>query len=373
MSAARQKFKVGVFTSAALLIATVAVFLIGDNRRMWDRKMTYHAKYDDVVGLRAGSVVRMGGVDIGTVTSVSHAESATDSKIYVELSIARREAVRVRKGSIARVVNKGLLGDKMVDVTAGPPTEPALPDGAFIPTEEPMDIGKAFSKFESMADKADKTLDNVEKITTQLGDPKLTEDLKGTVSSLRIIFDGVANNKNGAAHKLIFDEEEAKRVDRLLINLESATGQLSGAAADVHQITTQAKTGPGLVHTMVYDEATAKSASGVISELNQNLAAIRTGNGLLHSLVYGDDKTQRVMGNVNAMSDDLRVIVANMRAGKGTIGALLVDPSVYEDIKSIVGNVERNQVLRALVRYSIKKNEEAPKVEVKAPDPAPKK
>ncbi|MCA9590340.1 MAG: MCE family protein, partial [Myxococcales bacterium] len=108
MSAARQKFKVGVFTSAALLIATVAVFLIGDNRRMWDRKMTYHAKYDDVVGLRAGSVVRMGGVDIGTVTSVSHAESATDSKIYVELSIARREAVRVRKGSIARVVNKGL-------------------------------------------------------------------------------------------------------------------------------------------------------------------------------------------------------------------------------------------------------------------------
>ena len=64
------------------------------------------------------------------------------------------------------------------------------------------------------------------------------------------------------------------------------------------------------------------------------------------------------MGNVSAMSDDLREIVANMKAGRGTIGALLVDPSVYEDIKSLVGNVERNQVLRALVRYSIKQNEE---------------
>ena len=69
------------------------------------------------------------------------------------------------------------------------------------------------------------------------------------------------------------------------------------------------------------------------------------------------------MKNVDAMSDDLRAIVANLRAGKGTLGALLVDPSIYEDIKSLVGNVERNQVLRALVRYSIKQDE------LKAPPP----
>ena len=60
------------------------------------------------------------------------------------------------------------------------------------------------------------------------------------------------------------------------------------------------------------------------------------------------------------MSDDLREIVANVKAGRGTIGALLVDPTIYEDIKSLVGNVERNQVLRSLVRYSIKQTEEQP-------------
>ena len=70
---------------------------------------------------------------------------------------------------------------------------------------------------------------------------------------------------------------------------------------------------------------------------------------------------------IGAMSDDLREIVANVKAGRGTVGALLVDPSVYEDIKSLVGNVERNQVLRALVRYSIKQNEEQkPHAEVKS-------
>ena len=49
--------------------------------------------------------------------------------------------------------------------------------------------------------------------------------------------------------------------------------------------------------------------------------------------------------------------------GKGTLGALLVDPTVYEDIKSAVGNVERNEVLRALVRYSIKADEKRPAAE----------
>ncbi len=67
------------------------------------------------------------------------------------------------------------------------------------------------------------------------------------------------------------------------------------------------------------------------------------------------------------MSDDLRAIVANVKAGRGTLGALLVDPSVYEDIKTLVGNVERNQVLRALVRYSIKQNEARPHADVTEP------
>ena len=103
--------------------------------------------------------------------------------------------------------------------------------------------------------------------------------------------------------------------------------------------------------------------------LARTLKGIREGNGPAKSLIYGDDKSQELMGNLNAMSKDLRQIVAGVRAGKGTVGALLVDPSVYEDIKMVLGNVDRNKAVRALVRYSIKQDETRPKVEVK--DPAP--
>jgi len=114
-------------------------------------------------------------------------------------------------------------------------------------------------------------------------------------------------------------------------------------------VTARARSGPGLVHTLVYDDQLGASTTGTMVELNKSLVALRTSNGLGHAILYGDDSTQHVLGNVSAMSDDLREIVANMKAGRGTLGALLVDPSVYEDIKVLVGNVERNQVLRALV------------------------
>lgn len=368
MTAKGRSLKVGGFVFAAFVLATIAVFLIGENRRAWDRKMTYHARFNDVVGLKAGSAVRMGGIDVGSVSDVAHSEKAEDGQIYVTISVARNEARRVKPDTLARVVNKGLLGDKMIDLSGGDPKLPAAPDDSFIRSEEdPSDMGKAIEKMTEVAKKADQTMDAIKKTSEQLADPQMAEDIKGSVKSLRAILDGVANNKEGAAHKVIFDADEGRRIDHILGNLDSASANLAAVSADAREVTARAKSGPGLVHTLVYDEQLGTSTTGTMVELNKSLTALRTSNGLGHAIVYGDDSTQHVMGNVSAMSDDLREIVANMKAGRGTLGALLVDPSVYEDIKSLVGNVERNQVLRALVRYSIKQNEGRPHADVKDP------
>ncbi len=368
MTAKNRSLKVGGFVLVAFVLATAAVFLIGDNRRAWDRKRTFRARFTDVVGLRVGSAVRMGGIDVGTVADVSHAANAEDAKIYVTVSVARNEAGRVRPDTIARVVNKGLLGDKMIDLQGGDASLEPAGDGSFIKSEEdPSDMGKAIEKMSDIARKADLTMDAVRKTSEQLADPQMAEDIKGSVRSLRAILDGVVNNKQGAAHKVLFDAEEGSRIDHILGNLDVASASLASLSADAREITARSKNGPGLVHTLVYDDQLGASTTGTMVELNKSLAALRTSNGLGHAVIYGDDSTQHVLGNVSAMSDDLRQLVANMKAGRGTLGALLVDPSVYEDIKSLVGNVERNQVLRALVRYSIRQNEARPQASVTEP------
>lgn len=371
--------RVGLFVLFGIVLSGIAVFTIGENRRAWDRKVVYHAAYEDVVGLKPGSVVRMGGLDIGTVTAVEHKpQNVDDTKVYVTLSIVREETGRVRQGMLATIDGKGLLGDKMVQLRwdkaradallkEGKDPNALVPPEGWLATAPPGDpIGDATK----VAADARVVMKDLQRAVEGIADERFKEDLHGTMSSLRLILDGVAL-RDGLAHKVIFDPEEGRRVDAILQNLQTSSANLAKVTSDARDLTSQIKTGPGLAHAVVYDDALAKSTTGTLDELNRSLEAVRTKNGLAHAVVYGDDQTQKLMGNVSAMSEDLRDIVAGVKAGHGTVGALLVDPSVYEDIKSLVGNVERNQVLRALVRYSIKQNEERSPSDAPPPALAP--
>jgi len=155
-------------------------------------------------------------------------------------------------------------------------------------------------------------------------------------------------------------------------NLQQTSAELTHTTQGVNQILARVNNGPGFAHEVVYGEDGAKAIAkvGVVAdELGTTLKGIREGNGLARSVIYGDDSSQAMMSNLNQASADFRQVVSDMRAGKGTLGALLVDPSVYEDLKLMLGNVERNRTLRALVRYSIKADEKSPALEVHDPDP----
>ncbi len=360
--------KVGFFVLLGIVLSTVVIFMIGDNRRQWDRKVTLHAKFTNVAGLKSGAPARIGGVDVGYVTDVAYGKDPKDPNIDVTFTVSKAEAARVKPDSIAKVSGRGLLGDKMIEIVGGDPNAAPAPDGSTIKSEsQPADLAQAMGDIQAAARNAKESLADVKVATEKLADPQFQEDLHGSIKALRQILDGVAT-KPGAAHDFIFDPEEAKRVQHILANLDQASANLAQATADARDVMQRAKTGPGLAHTLVYDDKTAESVAGSMAEIHGALRGIRTSNSLAHALIYGDDanSSQKVMTNLGAMSDDLREIVANVKAGRGTVGALLVDPSVYEDIKSLVGNVERNQVLRALVRYSIKQNEEQkPHAEVK--------
>jgi phospholipid/cholesterol/gamma-HCH transport system substrate-binding protein len=355
----KNQIKVGIFVLVGLALLTAVVFLIGEDSHFWESKVYFVAPFKDVQGLKAGGPVRLGGVDIGTVDSVAYDRKSSDDRIFVKLAIVKQEARRVRQGAIAHISNKGLLGDKMVEITVPDQNAPALANKSELKTEEPGDI---MSQMSDLSAQVKRTLDNIENATRGFGDPRFGEDVKRSAEDLRLILDGIARS-DGAMHRLFMDPREGERIDHTIDNVNASLTRLSSLLGEASAVTEQVRAGPGIAHALVYDGDLSKNAAGTLDEIHKDLVAIREGNGVAHALVYGDDQTQHVMGNLTKMSDDLRSIVADMRAGKGTIGGLLVDPSVYEDLKSAVGNVERNQVLRALVRYSIRADEKPAKAE----------
>jgi phospholipid/cholesterol/gamma-HCH transport system substrate-binding protein len=340
---------------------------------LFNRKQDYMVVFDDVEGLKRGSPVRMGGVDVGSVDGIRYSEDANDPRLYVVVSVAEDEARRIRVDSAASISPKGLLGDKMLTITVGSPDKDPVAAGGVIPTGEGSGLDRFIGKVDRLGDRAEKVMINLETTTNTLADEAFRKDLQSAVKSLSGIL-GSVNEGDGYAARIVKDPREAERISRTLTNLEETSAELQQTIQGVNRIVGRINQGPGFAHDVIYEDSPTQSLvkfGNAAEEVALTLRGVREGNGLAHSLLYGGDETEDVMGNLTAMSADLRQIVADVRAGKGTIGALLVDPSVYEDVKVILGNVQRNRTLRALVRYSIKRDETAPGVEVRDPVPAP--
>lgn len=367
-----REVKVGVFVFLGCLVAGALIFIIGDNKMLFEEKADYRVRFEDVQGLKPGSTVRMGGVDIGNVSSVSYPADPSSNLIDVVLSITEREAGRIRIDSEASIAGKGLLGDKLVSITAGSPDQPVAPPGSVLRAAPSEDLTQLMGRVEQMSVKADRALTNVELLTRVLADQQVQDDIKGGVGALRNILESLDRGQ-GYAARVLHDPAEADRMSRLMANLERTTSELEGVLAGVRQAIERVNTGPGLAHELVYGERGAQAVAQIgnaAEEVGATLAGVRNGKGVARDLLFGSegDGDPRVANNLAAMTDDLRAIVGDMRQGKGTLGALLVDPSVYEDLKLLLGNVQRNQTLRALVRYSIKKDgASAPEVEVVDP------
>jgi len=366
-----REFKVGAFTLAGLLVLGLVVFMIGEERKLFETKLEYKAKFEDVQGLRRGSPVRMGGVDIGSVTAVAYGSVAEDKQIRVTMDVVKDESRRIRQDSVATIEGKGLLGDKMIVITVGNQKLPQIPPGGDVPSKEADDLTALMGKLGTITGQVEKVVNNLEQTTNSLNDEKLQGNLKSSLESMNGILKSV-DAGDGYVGKLIKSPEESQHLSQVIQNLDTATAQLNKTTASINGILGRIEHGPGLAHEVLYGEESAKAVSqfgGAADELRQTLKGIREGNGIARSVIYGDEGSAQVMNNINQMSGDLKQIVADMRAGKGTLGALLVDPSVYEDLKVVLGNVERNKALRALVRYSIRRDGAQPGVEVR--DPAP--
>ena len=210
--------KVGLFVLAGLVLAGVAIFLIGDERRLFSRSVEFTAKFTDVGGLKADAPVRMGGIDIGHVSGVGYGKDSGDSTIYVTMEIVKSEAGRIKTDSTAQVATKGLLGDKMVEITKGN-APGVIPAGGVIPSIQPPDIMKQVA---GMGEKAEAALDNVKRMTDSLADEKFQRDLRESVANINLVLSQISGG-DGYPHRFLTDKAEADRISHTLESIDRST------------------------------------------------------------------------------------------------------------------------------------------------------
>ncbi len=109
--------------------------------------------------------------------------------------------------------------------------------------------------------------------------------------------------------------------------------------------------------TMDKFSKTLDSVKKSTDELSKTLSAIEKG-GVLHKLIYDEKLAQEltaVMNDISKTSSNLKDISKSLKDGEGTLGALLIDPSVHDRLKGVLGEAERSRFIRAGVRYLMEK------------------
>ncbi|MEW6058041.1 MAG: MlaD family protein [Bdellovibrionota bacterium] len=81
-------------------------------------------------------------------------------------------------------------------------------------------------------------------------------------------------------------------------------------------------------------------------------AFFRNMTGLSNNINNGTKDLRKSMERLNS-------VIAKIDSGQGTVGALINDPSLYDDIKTLVGGANRNRVLKYFIKKSVEDSREA--------------
>lgn len=350
-----RNLRVGVFVAAALGVLALAIFAIGQERSMFTPMTRLYTSFPDINGLVIGAPVRLAGVDVGRVSEIAFSSDLDHPEARVQLAVETRYMDRVRADSRAYIDSKGLLGDKLINLTVGSQSEPALQDGGYVKARLGSSLEGMAKELESTAGAIGRAAQTAEGAVSELASPEVTENVRRITGSIAAILEQVEQG-DGLAHRLVYDASYAERVDGALANLERMSARADTATARVDRMLQRVEQGPGTLHALVYEDdgtqliAEATRAAGGVADATD---ALNHGEGLAAALLRDPAGRQLVL-DLATLSGRLERISHEVEQGRGTVGGLLVDPSVYEEMKTVLGNIERSTVLKALIRMTIK-------------------
>ncbi len=319
----RLALTVGTFVLVALVALAVSILSLTTERGLFAREYRLEAPFENVLGLQVGAPVWLAGKDVGRVESIQFITGNEDSPVLATLAIDTEVREFIRADSMASIGTIGVLGDSYVELSVGSEDEPVLEEGATLATLTPINMNQAMTK------------------------------VTAAVDSFRVL----SENLNEAVESFV----EADGGDKMTQALDA----VSDAMIEIRE-------GDGLIHQLIFEDFGVRG----VRSLERSLVAMESvmrevaeGEGILHTLIYERPRDQDMVNQVVQAGTRLNSILGKIDAGDGTLGLLVNDPSLYEDLTTLLGGAQRSLVIRSMVRMAVDSaDDEAP-----AEDDAPKK
>ena len=323
----RLSLVVGSFVIATLGLFAVAILALTGEQGLFTPQYTLLARFENVQGLLPGAPVWLAGKEVGRVEQVelvavqdreppAPLPGAEPAGLLPPLEVVLRidESVQqhIRADSVATIGTIGVLGDSYVEIGVGGTGQPVLQAGDSIHARTPANLATALASGTA-------ALDNIATLSGKL---------------------------NEVVTNFAADDGGKKAAEAL---------------AAVSDMAVTVKEGGGLLHSLIYDDYPGggiESVQASLETLESILDEIRYGDGILHALIYDSPRDQDIVMEAVEAGAKLNSILGKVDRGEGTMGLLVNDPTLYEDIKTLVGGAQRSTVVRTLIRMAVEGEEE---------------
>lgn len=296
------------------------------------------AYFRETNGLRDGDPVLVAGMRWGRVKKMTFDPNAPEEKRIV-LTASLYEPLELRRGATIEIRDATLLGGKNVWIDPGPAGAAPIPK-----TEELYGVvsGGLLDRVTGLVKDSEasigRILANVEQVTVDLmegkgvlgrliGNPELADQIEIAVrSAAKALEDTQAITADARAGKgtvglLLAD-------DSLFVDLAASAKKLSGLLDEATRLTVEARSGEGTLGLLVSNPTLAAEIAAAAANVSSITQKINEGRGLIGALVNDD-----------TLAQDVRDTIGGIARGEGTIGALIVRPEVYEDLRTFMDNL----------------------------------
>jgi len=251
---------------------------------------TYLTEYNNVQGLNKSSVVTINGVEVGKVVKISfNKEPEKRGQIIVEFSVETN--FEFSRKSIAKIYSASLMGGKSLAIIPSYEGEMAT-SGDFLQGEIESDIFSSVTeKLNPLQAKVENVIVSADSLMVGLNDMIDSKSRKHFKSSIAQLDVTISNFKNisESIDKLVKTNEE--KLGSTIANVELMTNNMS-------------KLSDTLVSANI--GTTIKNFESTVDNLNKILASVEAGEGTLGKMLKDDEMYNNLSNASKEMEELLR-------------------------------------------------------------------
>jgi len=284
--------KIGALTAIAITVLILGYnFLRGND--VLSREQRFYAIYGHVDGLNISKPVLVNGFQIGRVSDMRLQHSG---KTVVEFKI--NKDYPIPENSVARLISTDLLGNKAIEFELGSSTVNAENKDTLRSNVERSlaeSVQPVQKKAETIIAKMDSLLTSVNMILNPSFQKNIDRTFKSIAATLETL-EGTTKKVDGLVGS------EGSRISKIMSNFESISSNLRNNNDHITHIVSN------------FDQLSNQMAKSNIQE---------------------------TLTNANKAVSDLQVAINKINNGKGSIGLLLNDDKLYNNLNDAAGNLDK--------------------------------